>query len=533
MYHNYHKHDDFGNPWFRDSVAKPKEYCERAIELGHDSVFCLNHGVTGNIFHWLDLTKEYNLKLRYGIETYYVEDRFQKDRSNRHLIIVAKNNNGVKQINRLMSEAFQTGFYYRPRIDKDLLFSLNEKDVIITTACVAGIWEDTELILALHRKFGQNFFLEVQNHNIDIQKECNKRILDISRLEHIPIIHANDSHYISPSDAALRDIYQRGHNIDYSKSKEEDNSHEQNMLLDYPSEDEILRRYKRQGILTHEEALDAIKNTLVFDECEPITLINDDIKLPPVSDDPIGELREIIRGQWRKERINIPQEDWKKYTDAISYELDIVEKTDMANYFLIDYRVAKDGQEKYNGRLTNTGRGSAPSFYITKLLGLTDIDRVASPITLFPTRFMSVERILGSRSLPDIDLNTTDRVPFIKATKDLLGEENCAWMVSWKPLQSASAFKLYCKGTGMHISEYADVSEDLEKYAEHPKWRNLIEQSKRFIGVIDSISESPCSMLLYDKTVKEEIGLVRTPKGEICCLLDGISCDKYKYLKND
>ena len=148
---------------------------------------------------------------------------------------------------------------------------------------------------------------------------------------------------------------------------------------------------------------------MIFDECEPITLINDDIKLPSVSEQPMDELRTIIRNQWKNERQNIPRELWNKYTDAISYELDIVEKTNMANYFLIDYIVARDGQVKYDGRLTNTGRGSAPSFYITKLLGLTDIDRVSAPITLFPTRFMSTERILGTRSLPDIDLNTTDR----------------------------------------------------------------------------------------------------------------------------
>ena len=205
----------------------------------------------------------------------------------------------------------------------------------------------------------------------------------------------------------------------------------------------------------------------------------------------------------------------------------------MENYFLIDYQVVKDGQEKYDGRLTNTGRGSAPSFYITKLLGLTDIDRVSSPITLFPTRFMSVERILGTRSLPDIDLNTTDREPFIKATEDLLGKDNCAWMLAWKPFQDASAFRTYCKGIGKDIDEYDDIAKNLELYENDSKWKKIIADSKRFVGVIESISESPCSMLLYDKPVRKELGLVRTSKDKFCCLLDGYNCDKYKYLKND
>lgn len=393
MYKNYHKHDHYGNPWAMDVIVKPEEYCKRAIELGHNSVFTVNHGVTGNIFEWLELSKKYGLKMHYGMEAYYVKDRFQKDRSNKHLIVIAKNNDGVMQLNDIMTEAHTTGFYYKPRIDYELLFSLNPKDFIITTACVAGIWNDPELILALNRKFGKNFFLEVQAHAMDKQVEVNQTLLQLSKEAHIPIIHANDSHYIYPSDAKYRNILQKAKEINYEFEDE--------MILDYPDEEEIYQRYEKQGVLTREQVRAALDNTMIFDECEPITLINDDVKLPSVSSQPMEDLKTIIRKQWLIERKNIPKELWKKYTDAIMYELDIVERTNMANYFLIDYRVAKDGQEKYDGRLTNTGRGSAPSFYITKLLGLTDIDRVSSPITLFPTRFMSVERILGTRSLPD------------------------------------------------------------------------------------------------------------------------------------
>lgn len=525
MYKNYHKHDHYGNPWAMDVVVKPEEYCKRAIELGHDSVFTVNHGVTGNIFEWMELSKQYGLKMHYGTEAYYVKDRFEKDRSNKHLIVIAKNNDGVMQLNDIMTEAHSAGFYYKPRIDYELLCSLNPNNFVITTACVAGIWNEPELILALHRKFGKNFFLEVQAHPIDIQVEANKEILRLSKEAKIPIIHANDSHYIYPEDSRYREILQ--------KAKEMNYEYEDEMVLDYPDEDEIYHRYEKQGVLTREQVKAALDNTMIFDECEPITLINDDIKLPSVSAQPMEDLKTIVREQWKIERNSIPKELWKKYTDAISYELDIVDRTNMANYFLIDYKVAKDGQEKYDGRLTNTGRGSAPSFYITKLLGLTDIDRVSAPITLFPTRFMSVERILGTRSLPDIDLNTTDRVPFIKATEDLLGAENCAWMLAWKPLQDASAFRTYCKGIGKDISEYDNVAKNLELYENDNKWKDIIKESKRFVGVIESISESPCSMLLYDKPVRKELGLVRTSKDKLCCLLDGYNCDKYKYLKND
>lgn len=524
-YNNYHKHDHYGNPWTMDCVVKPEEYCQRAIELGHDSVFTVNHGVTGNVFEWMELSKKYNLKMRYGMETYFVNDRFEKDRSNKHLVIVAKNNDGVMQLNDIMTEAHTTGFYYKPRIDRELLFSLNPNDFIITTACVAGIWNDPELILALHRKFGKNFFLEVQFNQFAKQIEVNQELLRLSKEAHIPIIHANDSHYIYPQDSEYRDVLLKAKEIYYED--------EGSSIMDYPDSDTIFHRYEKQGVLTRQQVAEALENTLIFDECESITLINDDIKLPPISENPTEDLRNIIYTKWQDEKNNVPKERWQEYEDAISYELDIVEKTHMENYFLIDYVVAKEGQQKYDGRLTNTGRGSAPSFYITKLLGLTDIDRVASPITLYPTRFMSIERILGARSLPDIDLNTTDREPFIKATEDLLGKENCAWMLAWKPFQDASAFRTYCKGIGKDINEYDEIAKNLETYENDNKWKKIIQDSKRFVGVIESISESPCSMLLYNKPVRKELGLVRTSKDKFCCLLDGYNCDKYKYLKND
>ena len=106
-------------------------------------------------------------------------------------------------------------------------------------------------------------------------------------------------------------------------------------------------------------------------------------------------------------------------------------------------------------------------------------------------------------------------------------------MLSWKPLQDASAFRAYCKGIGKDISEYDNIAKNIELYTDDPKWRKLIEDSKVFVGVIESVSESPCSMLLYDKPVRKELGMIRTSKGEICCMLDGLNCDHYKYLKND
>jgi DNA polymerase III alpha subunit len=272
-------------------------------------------------------------------------------------------------------------------------------------------------------------------------------------------------------------------------------------------------------------------NTLIFDSFEGIVL-DDNIKIPHVSDNPNRELKEIINREWLKESENIPVEEHDKYLEAIRYEMGIIEDCHMEEYFILDYKIVKKAINKYNGMLTKTGRGSAVSFYVNKLLGLTEIDRLKSPITLYPTRFMSTERILATRSLPDIDLNSPSREEFIKATEDLLGEENCGWMLAYKYLQDASAFRLYCKAIDMKVEQYDKVAKNLDDYRDNPDWKDIIEESKHFVGVVESIAPSPCSMLLYSKPLRREIGLVRTKDG-VCVNIDGFNCDKYKYLKND
>lgn len=397
-YNNYHRHSSLSNIRSLDCVVKPIEYIERAKELdGNDAIyFSTEHGYQGHVHEAYTLCKKNNIKMIVGAEVYYVPNRFEKDKSNYHLMMIAKNEDGRKDLNRILSEANETGFYYKPRIDDKLLFSVNPNNMIITTACVAGrLRNDEDLdewIIKMKEYFKDNFYLEVQNHNVDIQKELNKKVLRLSKQYDIQIIHANDSHYIYPEDAKYRDLFLKAKGIIYEE--------ESNFILDYPTYDEVIRRYKIQEVLSDEEIEQAMKNTLIFDSFKGIEL-DDKIKIPHISDNPNKELKEIINKEWKKERENIPTEQYDKYLKAIREEMEIIEKCHMEEYFILDYKIVKKAINKYNGMLTKTGRGSAVSFYINKLLGLTEIDRLKSPITLYPTRFMSTERILATRSLPD------------------------------------------------------------------------------------------------------------------------------------
>lgn len=578
-YNNYHKHTMYSNLRTLDCVSKPIDYINRAKELGHTTYFSTEHGYQGNIFEAHTLCQANDLKCIYGVEAYYVDDINDKSsRTMYHIMLVAMTENARREINRIMSVANTDGYYYKPRIDLNLLLSLPGDEVVITTACIAGrmfkskkrikkeiigyekkiifqgydenedmiyietneddmekpIFKETEyedkdsyindFLIPVKNHFGNNFYLEVQSH-IDVdQAEYNKKILEVHRQHNIPLIHANDSHYIYPEDAKYRDLFLKAKGIIYEE--------EGGFCLDYPDSDEIYRRYMVQGVLTKEEVTEALNNTLIFDNAEGIH-IDTEFKIPKVTEgDSNKVLKKLINEGWAKERNNVPKERWKEYIEQIKYEYKIIEDCGMADYFILDHYIVDKAVNEYDAILTKSGRGSAVSFYVNKLLGLTEVDRISAPITLYPTRFMSAERILSSRSLPDIDLNWADVTPVIQASKDLLGEDGIYYMIAYKPLQESSAFRLWCKAHDMHISEYDEVAKNLEEYEDDAQWKDLIEGSKKFRGVVESVAPSPCSFLLSNDKISEVVGLLKV--GDVtCCCLDGYNCDVYKYLKND
>lgn len=533
-YNNYHKHTHYSNIKTLDCISKPEDYIKRAVELGHTTYFTTEHGFQGNIYEAHTICEQYGLKCVFGVEAYYVDDMYDKSsRSNYHLMLVAMNDNGRKEINKIMSLANTDGFYYKPRIDLKCLLSLTPSDVVVTTACVASPmfkgdnWEET-FLKPVYKHFGKNFYLEVQNHNESVQIEHNKKLLEVKEKYDIGLIHANDSHYIKPEDAKYRDLFLNAKGMYYED--------ESNFILDYPDSDTIIKRYRTQGVLNEEQIQEALSNTLVFDNAESIKL-DKEFKIPKITDGNSDMvLRKIICDAWKEEKKSIPKERIEEYEQAIYYEMDIIKNCGMADYFILDHKIIKKAVNEYNAVLTRSGRGSAVSFYVNRLLGLTEIDRLKAPITLYPTRFMSAERILSSRSLPDIDLNFADVEPVIKASKDILGEDGIYYMVAYKPLQESSAFRLWCKANGYHIDEYNDIAKDLENHLEDNRWKQVIEDSKIFRGVIESIAPSPCSFLLLDKPISEEVGLIRVGNATnytMCCSIDGYNCDVYKYLKND
>ena len=548
---NYHRHSMYTNVRISDSAVTNRDYAIRAKELGHKILSSVEHGWQGNYFDVISLAKEFDLKPVIGAEVYWVKDRTEKDRSNCHMCIIAKNENGRRALNDVLSEANITGFYGQPRLDIPLILSLPANDVIVTTACLA-YWKYDDIIditKTFAEHFRKNFYLEVQYHNTDRQREINKLILKLKNELNIPIIMGCDSHYIKKEDAQAR--------TDFLFSKGLDYPDEEGWYLDYPDGDTAYQRFANQCVLSHGDILEAIENTNVMLSVEEYDspVFNDEIKLPTLYEGWTQEQRDeeykrLVWKGWDEYKKDIPDEEWGKYVEEIEKEIQTVVDTHMADYFICDYYIMKKGKEN-GGKLTKSGRGSGASFFTNTLLGFSDVDRISAPVHMYPERFMSTTRILQSRGIPDIDMNEAPTEPFVRAQAEILGQDHSYPMVAYGTMKNSAAWKLYAKSQGIPFEIANAVSEQIKKYENAVKhaeedekdeidindyidkeYKEIFEKSKGYLGLVVSWSIAPCSSLIYMGSIRKEIGLVRV-NDNICCLLDGHVAEEGHFLKND
>lgn len=483
---------------------------------------------------------------------------------------MAKNEEGRRDINEVLATANIDGYYGQPRVDLELLLKIKPENVFVTTACIAyWKYDDIEEITeVLHNHYGDNFFLEIQCHNTQAQKILNRKILDLSEKYGIDIIFGYDSHYIYESDSVERDNYVATRRKGYIKDDDE----EAGWYMDYPDEDTIRKRLREQGVLTDEQINRCIKNTdilLTFDDLyfdKEVKLPSSNLSMTQAEKD--ETLKNLVYQKWEEVKSTIPKERIKEYEEGIEYELNAIIDTHMADYFLIDYKIVNRGIEK-GGIVTKTGRGSGVSYYVNSLLGFSNIDRFASPVKLYPDRFMSKTRILKTRSLPDLDLNLGNPEVFAEEQDEVMteiyGSGGHAYpMISYKPLQKSSAFKLYAKSQGLDFQIANDVTAQIKlyekalKHADSPEekeqiniynfvdknYHKYLDESVKYQGIINAKSQAPCGYLIYGGDIKREIGLIRCVSGNgdgdednkksvITTVIDGMVAENYKFVKND
>ena len=581
---NLHRHTSYSNVCIADSAATNEQYAKRAVELGHKVISSVEHGWQGYYYQCYELAQKYNLKFVFGAEAYWVKDRKKeyeeidpstgeplknkdgtikahKDNSNCHILLLAKTEIGRRAINKILSEANETGYYFRPRVDLELLLSLPPDDGVVTTACVA-YWKYNDIediTLQLWKHFGKNFYLEIQSHATDQQREVSRRILSLSQRYGIEMIVGLDSHYIYPEQAQEREYILEAKDVHYKD--------EEGWYMDYPDDEEVMRRFMKQGVFTREQVQRAMDNTdisLTFDDyAKDNPVFSKDIKLPTLYPNLSQEERNkkysvLISKLFREyaEKHHITGEEYKRYLEGIKMEVQTVKDTGMADYFLLDYEIVKRAIEK-GGVLTDSGRGSSVGYFTNTLLGFSKVDRFQSPITLYPERFISKTRILETHSLPDIDMNWGTPEIAEEAQKEILGDNHAIPMIAFGTCKKKSAFKLFARSQNIDFELANTISSQIADYEEavknaedddkdqidiydfvDKKYSNYIEQSKKYWGIIMDKKKAPCAFLLYQGNIREEIGLIKcksesTGKEFLTAVVDGAIAENYKFLKND
>ena len=567
---NYHRHTSYSNIYVADSAAVNEDYAKRAVELGHKVISSVEHGWQGYYFETYELAKKYDLKFIFGAEAYWVKNRLEKDRTNGHIIMLAKNENGRRAINSILSTANEDGYYFRPRVDVELLLSLPADDVMITTACIA-FWhyDDIEDILVqLHNHFKKNLFLEIQYHDTEPQAKLNQRILALSEKYGIEMIVGMDSHYIYPEQSKERDYILAAKNIHYED--------EDGWFMDYPDDETTMNRFLKQGVFTKDQIQRAMDNTDLLLEFEDYAIDNrifsKDIKLPSLYDgqhtiDGVllpkldqeqrnKEYSKLISKLFKAYVKDVDESQHEEYFDGVKNEVQVIKDTNMSDYFLIDYYMVKRALEK-GGVLTDSGRGSSVGYFTNTLLGFSKVDRFQSPIKLYPERFISKSRILETKSLPDIDLNWGTPDIAAEAQEEILGKDHAYPMIAFGTCKKKSAFKLYARSQNMDFDLANTISGQIEKYDDALKYadddekdeidiydyvdeeyHSYIDASKKYQGIIMDKKKAPCAYLLYDGSIREEIGLIKcksetTKKEYMTAVIDGAIAENYKFLKND
>ena len=560
----YHCHSSYSNALTQpDSTMFLSDYAKAYYERGH-RVFCMSeHGNRSNVWEQFDICETYKKEKNYEMtplaaaEVYFVPDRLPKDGKydgrNFHLILVAKNQEGFYELNEIISEANLTGFYRHARVDFDLLGRLNYKNFLCTTACVAGVMKDPDgekYACQLAEIFHDNFYLEVQHHPQQIQVETNMKILRLYQRYKWPLIYGTDSHYINKEDKILRTELMLSKGITYGD--------EDSFDLFLPTAQEAMELFERQGVLTKARVEEAMENTLILRSFEGVHFTKDK-KIPNAYPDMSLEQRnhlykKLCCDEYIRKAGMPTDEEAKELHD----EMDAVADTGTADYFLLCKRIVDRGKE-LGGFITKTGRGSGSSFATNYALGFTSLNRLHSPVKLYPERFISKER-MAAGILPDLDINLTNVEAFEQAGKEILGEYGCLPMINYGTTKALSAFKLLAKARDLDFTLANEVSKQIKAYeldvkhaeennADDPDYNvdddvriesyveeqylDLIEASKKYKGIVLSIGPHPCAHLLLDKDIRREIGVIRIKGDKIVAYIDGTTADSYGFLKLD
>ena len=423
-----------------DGAAKIKNLIAQVKRLGMNSVAITDHGVMYGAIDFYKEAKAQGIKPIIGCEVYVAKRRrTQKepklDTEYYHLVLLAQNMTGYKNLIHLVSKGFLDGYYYKPRIDLELLRE-HAEGLIGLSACLGGVIPKTlrtygyekakEAALLYEGILGKgNFYLEIQDHGIDEQKITNQELMKMSEETGIPLVATNDTHYIAAEDVESHDILlciQTGRKV-----HEEDRIRYEGGQFFIKSPEEMAEIFSYVP--------EALENTLKIAERCNLELTFHEYKLPKY-DVPEGyTAQEYLRKQCYAGLQSRYQEMPKSYQERLEYELNMIETMGFVDYFLVVWDFIKYAKD--HGIMVGPGRGSAAGSIVSYCLGITNIDPMK--YNLLFERFLNPERV----SMPDIDIDFCyeRRQEVIDYVIGKYGEEKVAQIITFGTMSARAVIR--------------------------------------------------------------------------------------------
>ncbi len=433
-----HTHSEYS---LLDGAARISDLVKQAKELGMKSLALTDHGVMYGAIEFYEKAAAAGIKPIIGCELYVAprsrfDKTFKKDDNPYHLVLLAENNTGYVNLMRLVSIGFLEGFYYKPRIDREILRE-HKEGLIALSACIGG--EVPQLILEgrldeakaaaieLSELFGEsNFFLEIQDQGLKEEEVVNEGLISISKETGIPLVATNDIHYVKQEDHTAHDVLlciQTGSCLD----------DEERLRFD---SDEFYMKSPEEMVKLFSHIPEALENTVKIAERCNVELSLGQILLPDyeVPDGySLESYLEEIANRGIETRYGIaPSEEVK---ERLAYELSVIKEMGFAGYFLVVWDFVKFAKD--NGIRVGPGRGSAAGSIVSYALGITDIDPLEHGL-LFE-RFLNPERI----SMPDIDIDfcIDRRSEVIDYVANKYGSENVAQIITFGTMAARAAIR--------------------------------------------------------------------------------------------
>ena len=537
-----------------DGSNKIKEYVKRVAELGMDSAAITDHGVMYGVIDFYKEAQAAGIKPIIGCEVYVAPgSRFDReagrgDSDDRyyHLILLAENNTGYANLMKIVSAGFVDGFYYRPRVDKEILERYHE-GIIASSACLAGevqrllqrgFYEEAkEAALEHERIFGKgNYFLELQDHGIPAQKMVNPQLVRMSNETGIGLIATNDVHYTYAEDADAHDILlcvQTGKTVnDENRMRYEGGQY----YLKSPEEMAALFPYAPQAL---ENTVKIAKRCNVSIEFGVTKLPEYDVPAPYTA----WEYLNMLCKKGLEERYDPVTDELRERLD---YELGVIQKMGYVEYFLIVWDFIHYARE--NGIMVGPGRGSAAGSLVSYCLGITKLDPIRYQL-LFE-RFLNPERV----SMPDIDVDFCfeRRGEVIQYVIGKYGKENVAQIVTFGTMAARGVIRdvgramdlpyALCDSISKMIPEELNITIDkaLEKnnelktlYENDEQIHLLLDMSRRLEGLPRHTSMHAAGVVICRNAVDEYVPLSRAADGALTTQYTMTELEELGLLKMD